>query len=408
MQLHDVFRIAQRVAGLHLVHLADGADVAAADLLGFLALLALHHIQAAQLLGVSGSRVIQGHIACHLAAQHFNHGILAVLVGNRLENDGRSGTVGINFQFDGVAVVIQRLLGGHISRNRHQIADRLHQHLHAQSCCGRTAQHRADASVAHTGLQSSGNLVVRQLHRVEELLHQFLVCTGSRLHQFGAQGLCLIRRIGRDGALGDLAALHFIRLVVQQIHDGSNLLAAVDNRHHNGGNGLAKLPLQCIQAGSVVAVFLIGAVDENHTGLLAQHFPAALHAHGQAVLCSTHQHRTLAGADGRQSLAGEIKVSGSVHDIDLDVFILDRRKGQRNRNLTLDFLGIVIADGVSVHSLAKAVGSLGHEEHLLGQSRLAGATVTQQADVANVIGSHIQFSPFVCCGRAFRRVHGSI
>ena len=79
-------------------------------------------------------------------------------------------------------------------------------------------------------------------------------------------------------------------------------------------------------------------------------------------------------------------------------------KGQGNRDLALDLLGVVVADGVAVGGTAQERSvPLGHEEHLLGQRRLAGATVTQQADVANVIGSHIQYSPFVWCECAVRR-----
>ena len=87
----------------------------------------------------------------------------------------------------------------------------------------------------------------------------------------------------------------------------------------------------------------------------------------------THQHGALGSTDGRNGLAGEIKVAGSVHDVDADVLIFDRGKGQRNRDLALDLLGVVVADGVAVGGTAQTIRSLGHEEHLLGQSRLAGA-----------------------------------
>jgi len=190
---------------------------------------------------------------------------------------------------------------------------------------------------------------------------------------------------------------------MQQIHDARDLLVAVNDRGHNGNHGLAELALQSIQTGLIVAVVLVGAVDEDHAGLLAQQLPAALHTHGQAVLGGTHQHGALGSTDGGNGLAGEIKVAGSVHDVDADVLIFDRGKGQRNRDLALDLLGVVVADGVAVGGTAQTIRSLGHEEHLLGQSRLAGATVTQQADVANVIGSHIQYSPFVWYECAVRR-----
>ena len=403
VETHDVLGVAQGVAGLDLIHLADGADVAAADLLDLLALLTLHDVQAAQLLGVAGGGVIQGHVAGDLAADDLDHGILAVLIGNGLEYDGGGGAVGIEGHLDVVAVVILSGLGGHIGGHGHQVQDGLHQHLHTQAGDGGAAQHRADAAVADAQLQALGHILGGQLHGVEELLHQLLVGAGGGLHQLGTQGLHLVGHVGGDGAGSGLAALDLIGGVVQQVHNGGDLLVAVDHGSHDGRDGLAELALQGVQAGLVVAVVLIGAVDEDHAGLLAQHLPGALHTHGQAVLGGAHQHGALGGTDGGNSLAGEIKVAGSVHDVDADVLIFDRGKGQGNRDLALDLLGVVVADGVAVGGTAQTISPLGHEEHLLGQRRLAGATVTQQADVANVIGSHIQYSPFVWCECAVRR-----
>ena len=193
---------------------------------------------------------------------------------------------------------------------------------------------------------------------------------------------------------------------MQQVHNGGDLLVAVDDRGNDGGDGLAELALQGVQAGGVVAVVLIGAVDEDHPGLLAQHLPGALHAHGQAVLGGAHQNGALSGADGGQSLAGEVEVAGGVHHVDLHALIIHGSKGQGNGNLALDLLGVIVAGGVAVGGAAQAVGALGHKEHLLGQRGLAGAAVAQQGDVADVVGSHNGCSPFVfCASAAFPAVH---
>ena len=406
VEADDVLGVAQGVAGLDLVHFADGADVAAADLLGLLALLAFHDIQAAQLLGVAGGGVIQGHVAGDLAADDLDHGILAVLVGDGLEYDGGGGAVGIEGDLDVIAVVILGGLGGHIGGHRGQVQDGLQQHLHAQTGVGGAAQHGADTAVPDADLQALGHILGGQLHGVEELLHQLLVGAGGGLHQLGAQGLHLVGHVGGDGAGSGLAALDLIGGVVQQVHDGGDLLVAVDDRGNDGGDGLAELALQGVQAGGVVAVVLIGAVDEDHPGLLAQHLPGALHAHGQAVLGGAHQNGALSGADGGQSLAGEVEVAGGVHHVDLHALIIHGSKGQGNGNLALDLLGVIVAGGVAVGGAAQAVGALGHKEHLLGQRGLAGAAVAQQGDVADVVGSHNGCSPFVfCASAAFPAVH---
>ena len=392
---HHVLGVAQGVAGLDLVHLADGADVAAADLLDLLALLALHGVQAAQLLGAVGGGVIEGHIAGDLAADDLDHGVLAVLVGDGLEHDGGGGAVGIVGHLDVVILIVLGGDGGHIGGHGHQVHDGLHQHLHAHAGDGAAAQHGADAAVAHADLQALGHILGGQLHGLEELLHQLLVGAGGGLHQLGTEGLHLVGHLVGDGAL----ALGVIGLVVQQVHHGGDGLVIVDDGGHDGGDGGAELGVDGVEAGLIVGVGLLHAVDEDHAGLLAQHLPGALHAHAEAVLGGAHDDGALGAAQGGDSLAGEVEVAGGVHQIDFDVLIFDGGEGQGNRNLALDLLGVVVADGVAVSGAAQAVGALGHVQHLLGKRGLAGAAVAQQRDIANVISSHSGVSPFISSAR---------
>ena len=120
-QLDDALRVAEGVAGLNAVHLGDGADVAAADLLDLLVLLALEGVETAELFGVAGGGVVEGHIAGDLAADDLDQRELAVLVGNGLEDDGGGGTVFIVGDLNGVAVVVLRGLGGHIGGDGNEI-----------------------------------------------------------------------------------------------------------------------------------------------------------------------------------------------------------------------------------------------------------------------------------------------
>ena len=103
-QLDDALRVAEGVAGLDAVHLGDGADVAAADLLDLLVLLALEGVETAELFGVAGGGVVEGHIAGDLAADDLDQRELAVLVGNGLEDDGGGGAVFIVGDLDGFSI----------------------------------------------------------------------------------------------------------------------------------------------------------------------------------------------------------------------------------------------------------------------------------------------------------------
>ena len=175
---------------------------------------------------------------------------------------------------------------------------------------------------------------------------------------------------------------------MQQVHDDGDSLVGVGLGGHDGGDGGAVLRLDRLDAGGVVGVGLLHAVNEHHAGLLAQHLPCTLHAHGQTVLGVAHDNGALGGADGADSLAGEIKVTGGVHDIDLLALVHHGRERQGDGDLTLDLLGIVVTGGVAVGGLAQTVRPLGHKQHLLSQRGFTGASVTQQGDIANVVSSH--------------------
>ena len=101
-----------------------------------------------------------------------------------------------------------------------------------------------------------------------------------------------------------------------------------------------------------------------------------------------HDDGALGGAQGAHSLTGEVEVAGGVHHVDLLALIHDGGKGQRDGDLALGLLGVVVAGGVAVGGLAQTVNTLGHVQHLLGQRGLAGAAVAQQGNIANVVCSH--------------------
>ena len=184
---------------------------------------------------------------------------------------------------------------------------------------------------------------------------------------------------------------------MQQVHDAGDLLVAVQHGNDDGGHGGAELGLQGVEAGVVVAVVLIGAGDEDHAGLGAQHLPGALGADAEAVLGAADQQGALGGTDAGECLTRKVKVARSVQKIDLHVLVLDGSHGEGDGYAALDLLGVVVADGVAVGDTAHAVDGAGGEEHALSQSGLAAAAVAQQADVADGLGgiAHCRYTPYV-------------
>ena len=387
-ELDDALRVAEGVAGLDAVHLGDGADVAAADLLDLLVLLALEGVETAELFGVAGGGVVEGHIAGDLAADDLDQRELAVLVRNGLEDDGGGGAVFIVGDLNGVAVVVLRGLGGHIGGDGNEIEHGLHQHIDAETGDGAAAEHGSDAAVAHAELEALGDLLGGELHGLEEFFHKLLIGAGGGFHQLGTQGLDLVGDVGGNGALGSLAALDLIGLVVQQVDDAGDLLAAVDDGGDDGRDGGAELALEGVETGVVVAVLLVGAVDEDHAGLIAEHLPGALRADAQAVLRAADQHGALGRADTGENFAGEVKVARSVEHVDLHVLVLHGGDGEGDGDVSLDLFRVVVAGGVAVGDLAEAVGAASHEQHTLSEGGLAASAMAEQHDIANVFCTH--------------------
>ena len=71
------------------------------------------------------------------------------------------------------------------------------------------------------------------------------------------------------------------------------------------------------------------------------------------------------------------------------------RRGESKSSL--DFLGIVVANGVTVGNLTLTVYSTCSEEHALSEGGLTAVAVAEKADVADFVDfiAHLDFSPCV-------------
>ena len=145
LQRHDLTAVAQGIAGLDLLHLADGADIAAHQFLDLNGLLAPHGVQAAQLLVVTGTGVDQRHIRRNGAGEHLHEGVLAVLIGNGLEHKGRGNAAGRDHELLCGAVRQSGLVVVALLRRGQQLHDVVQQHQRTHACHGAAAQHRENA-----------------------------------------------------------------------------------------------------------------------------------------------------------------------------------------------------------------------------------------------------------------------
>ena len=118
--------VTQGVAGLYLVHFADGADVATGELLDLFGFFAAHFVQASQLFRRAGAGVDQGKIGGDHPGKDLNHGVFAVLVRDGLEDVGRGHAAGGDHEVLGLAV----LHGGLVVVALHGVGQQIHDVVH--------------------------------------------------------------------------------------------------------------------------------------------------------------------------------------------------------------------------------------------------------------------------------------
>ena len=385
VQLHKLTGVTQGVTSLHLVHLANGADVAAHELLDLGVLLAGHHIQTAQLFVVAGVGVHQSHVGGQVVGEHLDKGELAVLVGHRLKDVGGGHSTLGDDELGGLALTVGTHGGNTFQRSGEQVDDQVQQHHGAQAGVGRAAQHGDDGAVLDAGLQALHHLGVGEGLAGEVFVHEFLAGLSDRLHEFFVNFL-------NDGdlVLGDLD-LHTLAVVelegslVEHIGDAGDPLVLVPDGDHHGGDVLAEVLAEGIEGRVKIHIVFVHLRDVDQPGHLPliEQLPGPLGAHRQAALGRAHQNTGVGHRQALHHFTGKIEVTGGVQHVDLTTVIFHRNHRGGDGDLTLDFLGIVVADGVAVGGLTQTVDDAGRTQEALHQSGLSVTTVTQQTDVSN-------------------------
>ena len=387
LQGHHLAAVAQGVARLDLVHLANGADVTAGEHLGLGGLLAAHLVQAADLLVLAGAGIDQSHIGSDLSGEHLDERELAVLIRNRLEHERGGHAAGRDDKLLALAILTGRLVVVALHGVGQQVHDIVHQHQGAHAVNSRTAQNREQGQVAHALTQAGDHLGIGKVLAGEELVHELLAGLGHRL----LQGVVELRddRILAFGHsdLHSLEVLHLIGALVEHVDQAGDLLVLVPDGNDHGRNLVAIALTQGVEGLVIVGVILVclGNVNEaGHIALFAV-LPRLFQPHRQAILGRADDNGSIGGTQSGNHLTGKAGTARSVQNIDLAALILQRGHRGGNGYLTLDLFRVVVAHSIAVHGLAHTVQSAGHVKQALCQSGLSVTTVTQQADVANVL-----------------------
>ena len=363
-KLDLVLGIAYGIAGLPF-HLADGNDIAAAGFLDLGGLLAADGVESAELVGAGSTDVAQREVGGDLAGNDLYKAVFAELIGNGLENKAANGLCGL------------------ILRSRNVIADCLQDSLGADVCHCCAADNGNYAALCKAGLKTDNDLFVGKLHGVEELFHK-LFGNGSCLHKLHAHLFDLVCVGSRDSDLCGLAALGLVSGAVNEVDNAG----AVRQGDHDRADGCAVFLFKCRKDSVEIAVLFVDLGDVEHCGNACglEVFPASFRSNGDAVLSRAEDDAGLNNADSGENVADEVKVTRAVENIDLAAAEVYGSDGSCNCDLTLDFFGVIVADGISVGDLAHTVDSAGREQHALSKAGLTAVAVTHEADVADVFG----------------------
>ena len=273
----------------------------------------------------------------------------------------------------------------------------VHEHQAAQAVKAGAAQHREQAQLGNALMQSGDHFPVSKVVAFKEPVHQSLVGFGHGFLQsavkFFNDGNLVFGHID----LHPLLVLHLVGALVQHVDDAGDLVAGVPDGNYHGSNLVAVLFPEGFKGGVVVGVILIHLGDVNKPGHIPLFtvFPGFFEANGDAVLGRAHQNGGVRSPQSLHHRAGEVKGAGSIQQVDAHVVIIQGNHRGGDGNVTADFLGIIVRNGVAVGIFAHTVNGTGHVKQALSQGGLAAAAVTEQTDVADGInGVHVVLTPF--------------
>ena len=366
-QLGAVLVVGHGVAGLP-IHLADGDNIAAAGFGDFGALLAAHGVHTAELVVRGSAEIVEGHAGGDLAGDDLHKAELAELIRNGLEYEAGHAVVLLDGCVAVVGDALEHCNGADVG--------------HCIAC-----EDGNDGTILHTGLQPLDDVSLFKLHGLEKLLHELLGSACGGFHKLCAKLLNMVGICRGDCALLGLAALGNVGNVVDEVDNAGTVGGGDGDRADDG----AVLALQCLKSLEVVAVLFVALGDGEHDGQgsCLEVVPAALCTDGNAlarVLRGGDYHTGLDRAQRAQRVADKVKEAGAVQYVDLAAVVADGSNGGGDGYLAGDFLCVVVAYGVAVGDLAETVDSAGDVQHTLGQTGFAVIAMTQQGNIADVLG----------------------
>ena len=236
---------------------------------------------------------------------------------------------------------------------------------------------------------ADGDGVRIELLTAEVLLHQRLVGLHDLVEQLLAVLLGDVDHLGRDrGRLSLLAAVRDrVRAHVEDVDDAGELVLGADRQvHRDAARG--ELLLDLSERAEEVGALAVEHVDEQHPreAELVRHVLHARRAHLEPHHPVDDDERALDDPQRAPCLALEARVARHVQQVDLAV--LPGRVGERERDRHPPLLLVLVpvADRGAGVDRAQPVDLVGLEQQRLDEGRLAGTTMADDSDVADLSG----------------------
>ena len=378
----------QGIAGVGVLQLHGGPDLAGADDVQFIAGVAVGVVDLAEPFRRVFRRVV--HVAAVLDFSGKNPEIGEfpdVGLGDRLEHQRGQRAGRIRVQRDFLAAARWGCRHRRAVRRRsHVRGRRVHHAGDADVCRGARRQHGEDGAVLHPLAQPFEELLFGQRTFFEVNLEQFVVGFRHGFYQFFPMFLRLVGEVSGDlGALAlAVAALESHRLHGDQVDDARESIGFSDR--NLDGNGLrAEAFLQAAQRVVEVGVFLVQEIDHHHAGqaVLVRVLPGALRLHLDAFYGLDHDGHVVRDAHGAVHFAGEIGIARGVENMEVVVVPFAVQRRQVHGNAVFDLFLAVVRHGVAVVHATEPVRGAGVEEHGFRQGGLAAPPVAREANVSD-------------------------
>ena len=375
-----------------------GGDVAGVDLLDVLAVVGVHHQDAADPLGPAGRDVEHTRACLETARVDAEVGELAdVGVGHDLEGERRERLVVVGLAHRRAGLLALDRLGAvdrrHVERAREEVEHGVEQRLDALVLERRAAQHRGELDVQRRLADRGDQLGGRDLGLLEDQLDEPVVVVRDLLEQVLAGGLGGVDVAFRD--LGDLEVLAELvlvddRLHVDQVDDPAEAALGADRQLDRHGVRAEAVDhrLDALVEVRADAIHLVDVGDPRHAvlvGLAPHRLGLGLDA-GDGV---EQRDRAVEDAQRALHLDGEVDVARRVDDVDPVALPLGRRGRGGDRDAALLLLRHPVHRRRALVDLAHLVGAAGVIEDALGRRRLARVDVGHDPDVPGVLESEL-------------------